>query len=908
MQLMFISTAVFAQVLSNSGAVMSVAGSTTISNVSNLVNTSGTIDNAGALVVTSDVTNNATIQGNGSYYVGGNFTNNSTFTAGNSNVIFEGTTAQTINGSSTTTFNDIDLNNSNGLNLSTNTSVAGTLNFTSGVVNTGSNKISITSTGSIVGAGTSKFVNGYLEKYIPAGAGVPMDFEVGTGTTDYLPLNFNFASVTGAGTFTARANNGDHASIGSSCIDPTKSVNRHWNLSNTGTTFTNYSVTSNFLGVPTDADAGSNTANYVLANRVGGIWSNKTMGTLTATSSQATGVTTVGDIIIGEQGTGGGSVTFALGGSSTRCRAAGTVTYSASATSAISYSIDATSSAAGNSINAVTGEVTYISTYSGTTTITASALDCSGNPVSATHTAVSTFAPGNPGTIAGIGCVVLGSSYTYSITAVARASNYVWTVPTGANITGGAGTNSITVDITGGFQNGIVTVNPQNTCGASVNTSSKNVASGGSPAKPSSVSGPVVVCSYIGTGTATYSVTLVPGATSYTWTKPTGAVITSGQGTSVITVTYTPTYVSGQFNVVAANGCGSSSMLYFSTFKTPQTPVSITGIANVYGKTDGVTLVNYTTPIVEGVTSYNWTVPANVAISSGQGTNSVNLTFAPAFTGGNIGVANASACGTSSIKTKAIANNTTTPLSERSHYMSSKNISCKGLSDGEASIEIDGDIDDIEIVWNTTPIQNGAKAVGLAKGVYKVKVTSATGQSFVDEVEIFEPEALLVNALRINNSNYGESTGRVYAQASGGAGEYTYSWNNSSYTEISEWNNIPAGLYTVNVKDKNKCTVQASVTVVDSIGDLNSNASSKIYPVPAVSQFTIEHNIVNQNGGMIYVYTYDGKELFNHQIEPNTSARVTVNCATWSRGMYYIIVKDNNGVILSSKNIVLVNP
>ncbi|MEM0578811.1 Ig-like domain-containing protein, partial [Flavobacterium polysaccharolyticum] len=71
---------------------------------------------------------------------------------------------------------------------------------------------------------------------------------------------------------------------------------------------------------------------------------------------------------------------------STRCQGAGAVTTTTTATNStgITYSLDAASLTAGNSINASTGEVTYVAGWSGSTTITASAAGCNG-PATTTH-------------------------------------------------------------------------------------------------------------------------------------------------------------------------------------------------------------------------------------------------------------------------------------------------------------------------------------------------------------------------------------------------------------------------------------------------------------------------------------------------------------------------------------------
>ncbi len=82
-----------------------------------------------------------------------------------------------------------------------------------------------------------------------------------------------------------------------------------------------------------------------------------------------------------------GTPSFSSGASSTRCQAAGTVTYTATAanTSGITYTLDATSTAAGNIINPSTGEVMYTAAWNGTSTITAGAAGCNG-PKNAIHT------------------------------------------------------------------------------------------------------------------------------------------------------------------------------------------------------------------------------------------------------------------------------------------------------------------------------------------------------------------------------------------------------------------------------------------------------------------------------------------------------------------------------------------
>lgn len=261
--------------------------------------------NTNPLTVTSNITIAAgTLNANNlNLILGGTWTNNATFTPGTGSVVFNGSSAQTITGSVVTTYNNLTIGNTSGsgVTLGLNTNVSGILNFTSGVITTNANRVIINAGGNVTGAGTGKFVNGFLQKNIATGTNVSRTFEIGSGTSDYLPITTLFASVTTAGNVTAKVFNGDHPNIATSCIDDLKSVNRYWQLANTGTVFTTYSATCNFIGVGSDADAGSLTSNYYMALYNGSAWTTLTQGAVSATSNQATGITTVGQLQVGER-------------------------------------------------------------------------------------------------------------------------------------------------------------------------------------------------------------------------------------------------------------------------------------------------------------------------------------------------------------------------------------------------------------------------------------------------------------------------------------------------------------------------------------------------------------------------------------------------------------------------------
>jgi uncharacterized repeat protein (TIGR01451 family) len=230
-----------------------------------------------------------------SHQVKGNFSNSGTFTAGTSTFTFTGTSPQSIGGSNATTFNALAINNAAGVSLSgVDATVGAALTLTSGLVTTGANTLVIGASGTV--SRTSGYVVGNLRKPVATGAPT-VTFEVGDAG-NYTPVSVTFASVTVAGALTARTTAGDHPSIATSLVNAAKSVNRYWTLTNSGVAFTNCSATFTF--VPGDVDAGASTATFIVGRYVAGAWSYPTVGTITGTTTQATGLTAFGDFQIGE--------------------------------------------------------------------------------------------------------------------------------------------------------------------------------------------------------------------------------------------------------------------------------------------------------------------------------------------------------------------------------------------------------------------------------------------------------------------------------------------------------------------------------------------------------------------------------------------------------------------------------
>ena len=401
------------KVLPSSGTV-GIAGTFTTGSATGHTITGSTIDftGSGAQTIPAFSYNNLSNSGNGNRTlassgtvgIAGSFTSGSgTYTVTGSTVAYKGSSAQTLP-AGVGTYNNLTINNAAGVNLGGNATVNGVLTFTTGTITTGADVLTLGTSASV--SRTSGHVVGNFKKPVATGSSVSRTFEIGDAT-NYTPVAVVFGSVSTAGSLQASVTASEHPNIGTATINPAKSVNRYWTLTNTGTAFTTYSATYTF--VSGDVDAGASTSSFIVGDYSGSSWTYPTVGTKTSTSTQATGLTGFGDFALGEYlgittttlasnanpsvygqsvtltatvtpGAATGTVTFKDGATTlgTGTLSGGTATYSTSALSV-----------AGHSLTAVYGgDATYRTSTSSTLTQTVNAASTTTAVVSGTNPSV----------------------------------------------------------------------------------------------------------------------------------------------------------------------------------------------------------------------------------------------------------------------------------------------------------------------------------------------------------------------------------------------------------------------------------------------------------------------------------------------------------------------------------------
>ncbi len=203
---------------------------------------------------------------------------------------------------STSLLNNLNITSTQGMTLSTNATVNGVLTLSNTNITTGSNILTIGSTGSVTRG--SGYIAGQLSKSIGTGANTKL-FEIGS-ENGYSPVTVAFGNVTTAANLSASVTQTTHPSA----TVPANTLNRYWTIAADGElAFDNYSATFTYL--PVDFNTGvveASDESSLMVGKYAASWSFPTLGTLmpggTADggSIQAIGLTSFSDFAIAKEG------------------------------------------------------------------------------------------------------------------------------------------------------------------------------------------------------------------------------------------------------------------------------------------------------------------------------------------------------------------------------------------------------------------------------------------------------------------------------------------------------------------------------------------------------------------------------------------------------------------------------
>lgn len=235
--------------------------------------------------------------------------------------------------------------------------------------------------------------------------------------------------------------------------------------------------------------------------------------------------------------------------------------------------------------------------------------------------------------------------------------------------------------------------------------------------------------------------------------------------------------------------------------------------------------------------------------------------------------------------------------------MSGSGESSIGAMDGSATVSPNGGTGPYSYSWSN--LENSQTITGLIPGPYVVTVTDANQCQRVGTYYVAPGGCNLTLSITGSNSSTNSiysGNGSASVNASGGSGSYTYLWNTGSTS--SSISNLPVGTYAVLVSETNNplCAAWAYFTVYGPDGPVagvtespENHAVFLTYPNPAEDVITMQSEsdirsveIVDAMGALVFAGQFN-------------NGRVSIDTESFTSGMYFYTVKNENGDVMSGR-------
>lgn len=358
-----------------------------------------------------------------------------------------------------------------------------------------------------------------------------------------------------------------------------------------------------------------------------------------------------------------------------------------------------------------------------------------------------------------------------------------------------------------------------------------------------------------------------PATATYHWSWD-GGTASPGTGQGPHTVNWT---TPGNYSVsLWVENLGNSSDVTTHVVTVNEVPTSSFMMTNVDCYGDNSTIV-YNGSASSSAT-YNWDFDGGSIVSgSGQGPYEINWTNS----------------GTHTVELTVEENGCTSPVTSHSLTVPTElqltldptDASCFNSDDGSIASNVTGGTPGYSYAWSNAQVN--PTATGLAPGNYTLVVTDTHSCTVSASASVDEPTQVTIIPGDDHDICYGETV-QLSAQANGGAGSYTYFWNDGSgFVPGSASENFSpqsSRTFSVYAEDANGCT--------SSFGEIDVSVSLPIRLDLNITPISCNGNCdaimdLNVSGGIApFTFTGDFESDYAMGLCP---------------GMYQVTITDDNG-------------
>lgn len=203
------------------------------------------------------------------------------------------------------------------------------------------------------------------------------------------------------------------------------------------------------------------------------------------------------------------------------------------------------------------------------------------------------------------------------------------------------------------------------------------------------------------------------------------------------------------------------------------------------------------------------------------------------------------------------------------------NVVCNGGNTGSINLSLTNAIGNPTYTWSNQ--STSEDPTGLIAGNYIVTITDSNGCTHSNNFNITEPAAIVVSVVA-TQPLCNNTTGSLLANASGGAGSFSYNWSNNLGTAATI-SNVNNGTYTVTITDASNCTQTASNTIISP-------------PAISVTGAPMDVLCFGDANGSINISTINTQGTTTYAWSNMTNS---ANPTNLTAGSYIVTVTDSNG-------------
>jgi len=211
-------------------------------------------------------------------------------------------------------------------------------------------------------------------------------------------------------------------------------------------------------------------------------------------------------------------------------------------------------------------------------------------------------------------------------------------------------------------------------------------------------------------------------------------------------------------------------------------------------------------------------------------------------------------------------------------------VSCHGESTGSINLLVNGGTAPYYYSWANSDYQLSVVSSTInnfPSNQYLYEVTDFEGCKYLDTILIDEPTAVTAEFTITHVLCKGDSTGSISSDVFGGEGQYVYDWSNGYIS--SDINNLPQGIYQLELNDDNGCVSNYEILIEEP-----NEALSSSFSIESVSCHSGEDGYISatiEGGTWPYSYNWSSQDTLNF-IEDITA------------GSYELITSDSNSCII----------